>query len=328
MKPIKEITQLGYIGIHATKLESWREYATNFLGMQLIETGPEGLALRMDERKQRILIQAANQDGIGLIGLEVNSAASLEHQLEIIESHGIAVHWGTATECQTRHVETLAWFQDPDGHRLELYYGPEIADDSFKPARPMGGFRTGALGFGHVALQTANFDAMEDFYRKVLSFRLSDFVEAKPFRASFMHINPRHHSLAIIEHHRSQAHHIMVEYNYMDDVGRMYDMVLEQPDSIAVTLGRHSNDHMFSFYSTTPSGFMLEAGWAGRLIDQGNWTPEALYGPSIWGHERSWLPEEGKIAAREARTRAAQDGVLEPTEVAASPGFRNPDKQL
>ena len=35
---------------------------------------------------------------------------------------------------------------------------------------------------------------------------------------------------------------------------------------IATTFGRHSNDHD-SFYSWSPSKFMVEYGWGGRTID-------------------------------------------------------------
>ena len=55
----------------------------------------------------------------------------------------------------------------------------------------------------------------------------------------------------------------MLEYLDWDDVGRAYDMALERPESIGVSLGRHANDHVTSFYLRTPDGWMLELGWAG-----------------------------------------------------------------
>ena len=40
---------------------------------------------------------------------------------------------------------------------------------------------------------------------------------------------------------------------------------------------------------------MAEYGWGGRSIDLDNWTPkEVVEGPSLWGHERLWLPAEGR----------------------------------
>lgn len=316
------ITQLGYVGIAALDIEAWQAFAGDFLGMQVVKNTGCGLALRMDERWQRMLIEASDYDGLAFVGFEVADAHALHDAVAEMTNNGIDIHAGVATECRLRQVSEFFWFRDPDGYRIELYYGSAKADQPFIAARPIGGFRTGDLGIGHVVLQTSNFSAMEDFYQRTLGFRISDFIEAKPFRASFLHVNPRHHSFAIIASPEKRLHHIMVEYNYMDDVGRLYDMALTEPGRVSVTLGRHSNDHVLSFYSKTPGGFMIETGWAGRLIDEQNWTPEALYGPSIWGHERSWLPAEAQASARRQREAAAQQGVLEPTEVVSSQAFK------
>ena len=103
------------------------------------------------------------------------------------------------------------------------------------------------------------------FYVDVLGFRLSDHIE-KPFRAYFFHVNPRHHSPALIETSNSRMHHLMVELFSLDDVGQGYDVAIAE-DRVNVTLGRHTNDFMTSFYAKTPSSFMLECGWGGREID-------------------------------------------------------------
>jgi hypothetical protein len=80
-------------------------------------------------------------------------------------------------------------------------------------------------------------------------------------------------------------------------------------DQVGVTLGRHTNDFMTSFYARSPSGFMIEYGWGGRSIDPENWEPfECDYGPSLWGHERSWLDDTKRAEARKLRLDAAAQG--------------------
>ena len=76
------------------------------------------------------------------------------------------------------------------------------------------------------------------------------------------------------------------------------------------------NDHMTSFYTFCPSGFMVECGWGGASIDPETWEPHQVTdGPSLWGHERAWLPPEGRERAREMRFDAARRGVRYPVEV-------------
>jgi hypothetical protein len=148
----------------------------------------------------------------------------------------------------------------------------------------------------------------------VLGFRLSDYIE-KPFRAYFFHVNPRHHSLALIETGKNGMHHLMVELFSLDDVGQSYDIALAE-ERVNVTLGRHTNDLMTSFYARTPSSFMVECGWGGREVDPVTWQAvEMTHGPSLWGHERVWLPERDREVAREMRMNAAKQGLRAPVQV-------------
>ncbi|WZB71289.1 VOC family protein [Achromobacter xylosoxidans] len=94
----------------------------------------------------------------------------------------------------------------------------------------------------------------------MLEFRLSDYM-LHPFKAYFFHTNARHHSLALAETGISRRlHHLMVETYSLDDVGQGLDLA-DADDCVSVSLGRHSNDLMTSFYARTPSGFMVEYGW-------------------------------------------------------------------
>jgi catechol 2,3-dioxygenase-like lactoylglutathione lyase family enzyme len=108
-------------------------------------------------------------------------------------------------------------------------------------------------------LTVENIDAVLPFYVDLLGFGLSDYMQ-KPFRTYFFHINARHHSLALIETGKNGMHHLMVELFSLDDVGQSYDVALSEPERVSVTLGRHTNDLMTSFYAKTPSSFMIECG--------------------------------------------------------------------
>jgi 2,3-dihydroxybiphenyl 1,2-dioxygenase len=307
---------LGYVGFGSSDLDDWRQFGIGLVGLQAVERSSSLLAFRMDDRKQRIVIDKSLAEGERFFGWEVLDAAALDALAARLEQAGVAVVSEPAPLADNRRVKRLISFHDPAGNRLEAFYGAEIDDTPFRPGRSISGFRTGPLGLGHAVLTVENIDAVMPFYVDLLGFRLSDYMQ-KPFRAYFFHINARHHSLALIETGRNGMHHLMVELFSLDDVGQCYDIALSRQDRVNVTLGRHTNDFMTSFYAKTPSSFMVECGWGGREIDPSTWQPfELMDGPSLWGHERVWLPPEDREVAREMRMRAAGAGLRAPVQVA------------
>src|SRR5262249_61418776 len=73
-----DIQGLGYVGIRAKSLEDWTGFGTNFLGMQLVDRSSESLALRMDDRKQRVVVSEDGGEGVAFFGWEVANAATLD----------------------------------------------------------------------------------------------------------------------------------------------------------------------------------------------------------------------------------------------------------
>src|ERR671930_1098433 len=238
-----DIQGLGYVGIRAKSLEDWTSFGTRFLGMQLVERASKSLALRMDDRKQRVVVSEDGGEGCAFFGWEVADAAALNDLAARLERAGIEITRGSRALADERRVKDLVVLADPLGNRLEIFHGAETASDAFKPGRSISGFRTGPLGMGHAVLHVKDINDAVPFYRDVLGFRLSDYM-VRPFKAYFFHANPRHHSIAFIETGRSATHHLMVEY-----------------------------------------------GWGGRVIDVESWQPqEVTWGPSMWGHDRLWMP--------------------------------------
>jgi len=306
---------LGYVGFGSAALDDWRQFGTGLVGLQAVERSPSLLAFRMDDRKQRIVVDRSMGEGERFFGWEVADAGALEALAARLERARVDVTAEPQTLADARRVRGLISFRDPAGNRLEAFYGAAIDDTPFRPGRSISGFRTGPLGLGHAVLTVKDIQAVMPFYVDVLGFGLSDYMQ-KPFRAYFFHINARHHSLALIETGRDGMHHLMVELFSLDDVGQSYDVALSEPERVSVTLGRHTNDLMTSFYAKTPSSFMVECGWGGREIDASTWQPFELQdGPSLWGHERVWLPSADREVAREMRMRAAAAGLRAPVQV-------------
>ena len=139
---------------------------------------------------------------------------------------------------------------------------------------------------------------------EVLGFRISDYIGTM----TFLHCNPRHHSIAIqpsnpdLPRSRDKKMwHFMLETQTLDDVGTALDLAGKTGATLATTLGRHSNDQMVSFYVVTPSGFEVEYGWGGRLVDDATWQVQRHDRGGLWGHAVQIAPAAkaaGVVAGR------------------------------
>ena len=277
------VTQLGYVGVGAKDVEQWEHYATETLGLQSNGRESDGsLFLRMDEYEYRIVIHPNGADDVAYVGWQVSNEASLTEMAEQLRNAGVEVGFGTTEETKARRVEGLIKFEDPNEIPTEVYFGPPISfDNPFNSPRSVSGFVTGEQGLGHVVYHVTDRNKSIRFYRDVLGMRISDFIG----NAAFFHCNPRHHSLALIENKSpKRLNHFMLQLNSLNDVGATYDLVQDQGIEIVRGLGRHTNDHMTSFYMKTPSGFHIEYGWGARTVDDNTWQVQRHDKGTIWGH--------------------------------------------
>jgi 2,3-dihydroxybiphenyl 1,2-dioxygenase len=240
------------------------------------------LHLRMDDRYSRFMIRPAASEGLGFIGWEVEGERGLDDVRSALRDAGADARAGTDDEAAARHVEALVVSADPAGNTLEFFTGHQRGE-TYTPGRPMDGFRTGELGMGHIVLEVPDPAAVCEFYMHGLGFRMSDHLKELLY---FLRTNPRHHSIGIAHIGGDpRVLHVMLEVNGLDDVGTAFDLALERRLPMS-TIGVHSNDHMTSFYVQTPSGFEIEYGYNGLVVDDATWETTALDRPSIWGHHQ------------------------------------------
>lgn len=285
------VSQLGYLGLGVKDVASWERFATEILGLQIGERAEDGtLFLRMDEYHHRLAIHPGGKDDLAYIGWEVADAETLWQVAGQLERAGAAVLPGKAEEAKARRVVELVKFKDPNGVASEIFYGPLIATERFMPSRPLSGFKAGSLGLGHFILVVDDFDQSIRFYLDALGMRITDHmtIEFAPnltARLVFMHCNPRHHSIALLPlKNQQRLNHIMIELNSIDDVGATYYLCQDRKVPMVRGLGRHTNDHMVSFYMQSPSGFAIEYGWGGRIVDERTWRVQSYTEGSSWGH--------------------------------------------
>ncbi len=253
--------------------------------MAVSSDSDDGFRIKIDDRPYRVVIQRSDGvDDIAFAGWELRDAAALDQAAAQLEKAGFAVEQSTETQLRARGVRGLVRTIDPSGLSSELFWGPIHDHERFISPTGVSGFVTGDMGLGHIVLGTPNLGDAIDFYTGVLGFRVSDYMRNGDGDVVFLHCNPRHHSLALVGAPELTLYHFMLEARTLDDVGYVLDRLLSDGVSISRSLGKHTNDHMVSFYSQTPSGFDLEFGCGGRRVDDSTWSVSEITKASSWGH--------------------------------------------
>ncbi len=125
------VQALGYLGISTQNIDEWSDFAARQLGLQLVDSGVSCRAFRMDDRRQRVIVDNAER----FFGREVADAASFDALAGKLEAAGVAVQREPAALVDQRFVRDLISFRDPAGNRLEVFHRPRLADTPFTPAR-------------------------------------------------------------------------------------------------------------------------------------------------------------------------------------------------
>lgn len=296
------VISLGYVIVEAQDLSAWQDFACNIVGLMAAPSAQEDVALfRMDDRPFRLWVQKGERNAFVAPGWECADRNAYESVLAKLESAGCPVERASPMEARARQVNELARSSDPEGNPMELFHGRFVDYAPFISPAGVSAFVTGDngdMGLGHVVLTAPNFEKTHAFYKDVMGFDDTDLgrfylMGGGPDDAgvgfAFLHCNSRHHSLALgqLPESPNGAVHMMLEVATLEDVGRAYDRVLKSKGKVplSATLGRHVNDKMTSFYVQTPSGFDIEYGWNGLVIDPATWVPTTSLSVSDWGHK-------------------------------------------
>jgi extradiol dioxygenase len=294
-----KITSLGYLRVESPDAKEWATFGPEVLGMAVSDDPlgrPNAVALTNDDRPGRLVVSEGERNRLLCIGWEVANAEQLEHAASQLHDAGVEVRRATDEERRGSQVRDLVSFTDPAGFTHEIFWGQLVHPGSFRPGRAMSGFLTHGQGLGHIVLVVPDLAESLEFFRRVLGFKVSDEIDMWGQRVVFFHVNPRHHTLALMGIPGMRGlHHLMLQVGELDDVGIAHDMCLDRGIPLAMTLGRHTNDRMFSFYVRSPSGFEVEYGWGADTVDEDEWVVTHMTSPSIWGHKPGGAPAPGCI---------------------------------
>jgi 2,3-dihydroxybiphenyl 1,2-dioxygenase len=287
--------RMGYVVVESSKLPAWQSFAGDALGLHMDQPKPDVLAFRMDDHARRIIVKSGDAEDMVASGWQVDDEATLEEIVGRLKSDGVKVTTGSKEEAELRGVETFVSFTGPKTMSIELFIRPIKTTAALN--LKVSGFVTGDTGMGHLAITSKEPKAMFGFWKKYFDAKLTDVIEARisgiNLNIEFLHLNARHHSIAIaatrgtpMDPIRTRIQHMNLEVASLDDVTNAYVRCRKLGFKIAMGMGLHTNDKDLSFYVVTPSGFQIECGWNPVVIeDESAWKPVVYQGISLWGHQ-------------------------------------------
>lgn len=290
--------RLGYVLIESGNLDAWERFARDGLGLHADRLSSDLLALRLDDRERRIVVRKGPSEDVIALGWEADDDSALDLMRAHLEGEGVDLAVGSAVDANIRGVEGYFGFDGHKGLRFEFFTGARRTNQPLD-ARS-GPFSTGPGGLGHAVLFTRDPDALTGQMERLLGARISDTITDKlqgiEMEFTFLHLNERHHSLAIgataglrVDPIPTRVQHMMLEAESLEAVGDAYSRCKDMGYPIAMGMGQHPNDHGISFYVISPGGFEIELGYNPRRIGP-DWEVRAYRGISKWGHKPEFTP--------------------------------------
>lgn len=286
--------QVGYLVVESARLDDWRQFGEDALGMEVAQRDSALLALRMDHHQRRLIVQAGPSEDVLAIGWQLRDQAALDEACARLRQRGITVSRASSALAASRGVAAFSYCTGPKGLRIELFTTALL--NEAPPRMRTSAFVTGAAGMGHVAITSRRPEAMLAFWQEIFDARHSDDIEAHisglTLDIRFLRLNERHHSIAVactrgrrMDPIRTRIQHFNVQAATLEDLTAAYQRCRKLGYAIALGVGQHTNDKELSFYVRSPSGFEIEFGWNPIAVEEGGWQPSLHQGISIWGHK-------------------------------------------
>lgn len=180
---------------------------------------------------------------------------------------------------------------DPDARRLRFRAEARKLAPAPDWARPR--------KVSHVVLNSADMDGVQDWYCRVLGFRVSDYSADQMV---FLRCASDHHSIALVRGHYPSVNHVAFELPSIDEFMRSIGRMKQKGIVPTWGPGRHGpGNNPFAYY-VSPSGFVIEFTSELQQID------EATHEAQVWPRD---VPEKMDQWMTAGPPTAAQRAVMQ-----------------
>ncbi len=282
-----DLHDVRYARIGSEDLDTSVRFATEILGLELMERDSSCAYLRGDDRDHNICYTKGRDSGQAT-GWEVSSMDALDAAAAEFEQAGITVRAGTSDEREQRRVRGLLILNDSTGNTIELVARPAACGRRYFGTRD-----AGISHFSHVGLHTKDAAADEAFWVANLGAKVSDWIGD----AALMRINDVHHNVALFPSTKAGIQHVNFQVETQDDIMRSFYFLQKRNVKIVFGPGRHPTSGARFLYFQGPDDVIYEYSCGVRMItaeDEKTYVPRSFpKAPSsfcMWGSEPD-IPE-------------------------------------
>jgi 2,3-dihydroxy-p-cumate/2,3-dihydroxybenzoate 3,4-dioxygenase len=271
---------IRYVRLGTRDLAAADRFAREVVGLEFTREEAGARYYRSDDR-DHTLVYFEGDPRDHTVAFELADRAALQAADKLLSDAGVAVHEGTAAECEERRVGAFIRFADPTGNVIEAVVQPHHSGRRFFPSRD-----AGLTGFSHIGLCSTSAPRDERFWTELLGARVSDRIG----EAALLRIDPVHHRVALFPTTRAGIQHVNHQVASIDDVMRAWYRFREQNVRIVFGPGRHPTSGAVFLYFEGPDGMVYEYSTGVRLIapeDEASYRPRQFPAvPSsfcLWG---------------------------------------------
>jgi len=239
---------IRYTRVGVKDMVAAEHFATKLLGLEVGRREPGEVYFRSDSREHTMCYFEGDPTD-HTTAFDVLDPDDMDAAAAELSNSGYEVSHGSSEDCARRHVKSMITFKDPTGNKIELIHRPEASEWPWLPGRA-----GGITGFDHVGLCSDDVVRDHDFWTKICSARVSDWIGDSPL----LRIDEVHHKLALFATDHAGIQHINHQVESIDDIMRAYYFLKENQVRIVFGPGRHPTSGAVFLYFEGPDGLVYE----------------------------------------------------------------------
>lgn len=268
------ILRLSHVEIKVPDLELATAYYTEVLGLVETAREPERVYLKCWDEHQHhsVVLTYSSSYGLAHMGWKVESLEDLDYYAARLEDAGIAVKRMQGLEVGLGGG-TVARFETPSGHHMELIHGMEQVGNLLPltnpPPRPLGLVGIAPPRIDHIFLTVEDVNGMTSFLQEVLDFHLTEQVLGDDgFQiATWLEVSHSSHDIALVTGPDGGLHHFAFWVDDWNDIRTASDVLAYHGVRIETNPTRHGATRGHCIYFFDPAGNRNEVFTGGYWAD-------------------------------------------------------------